>query len=340
MRRLSITLIIILLAFGCGYSQQYNKMYDFMWLKPQKPSIKTLKKTGKHKLLLLQEFDKEGNCYFIKNDKLNGDVTAIWSIDYDDKGREIKTIFAHSNVGFYIYETVYSKDTVKQYTYTADTLETNENDTIQAVSDYKFNPFNFIRSIESKSELDKLKNILDVYKQKRYLEKLTVLNDQSKPIIEYCFNHKGDTIFCSIHTYTDTLITLKFGCQQDKLIDDLTEYSYRDNSKNVVKSFRISQSENNKPDTSNFKMNVYDSQNKIISLTAIESSKVFSVTTYKYDKDRLILETYSESGRPDELRCFTYKYNEKNELVKEEIVDRSGTHIIPLKIYKTAYEYW
>jgi hypothetical protein len=312
-----------------------------MWVRPQRPNIKTLKKTEKHKLLLLQEFDKKGKCCFIKNDGLNGDVTAIWGIGYDEKGREIKTIFAHSNVGFYIYETEYLDNIIKQYTYTVDTLDMNENDSTEVVSDFKYNPYNFIKKINSKSELEKLQDILDVYKQKKYLERTTVLNNKGEPTYEYYFDHKGDTTSYSTYTYSDSITTDDFHYKKNGMTDDFTAYSYLDNNRNVIKSFQIFHSENNKSDTSDFKINIYNSQNKIVSTTAFENSEIFSITTYEYDKgNNLILERYTESDRYSNAKRFTYKYNEKDELTQERIFNESGTKAIPVNTYVTTYEYW
>jgi hypothetical protein len=335
------TTIIFLLFWTLGYSQQYNKDFDFMWLKPQRPNIKTLKKTENDKLLLLQEFDRNGNCYFIKNDSLNGDVTAIWGIEYDEKGREAKTIFAHSNVGFYIYETVYSENIIKQYTYTVDTvdiIENIDNDSAVEVSNFQYNPYNFVKRINSKPELENLQNIIDVYKQKRYLEKITILNAQGKPANEFYLDHMGDTTSYSTFIYKDKATIDEFRYKKNRMTDDYNEYLYFDNNKNLIKSFRIFYSENNRADTSDFKINTYNFTNKIVSTTTIEHGKIFSTITYEYDKDRLVLEKYTD--RPNETRNFSYKYNEKGELIEEKIFDKLKAKTILINKYKTTYEYW
>jgi hypothetical protein len=311
-----------------------------MWLKPQNPNIKTLKKFENKKLLLLQEFDRKGNCYFIKNDSLNGDVTAIWGIEYDEKGREVKTIFAHSNVGFYIYETEYSENIIKQYTYTVDTVDINEdinNDSAFVVSDFQYNPYKFIKLINTKQELEKLHNVVDIYKQKKYLEKITILNTQGKPTKEFYLDHKGDTTSYSNYTYTEHLVIDEFHYKKNRMTDDFTNYSYSDNNGNLVNSFTVFHSENG-TDTSNFKKITYNANNKIVSRTTYEKGILFSTTIFEYDNDRLILEKYTD--RPDEARHFTYKYNEKGELIEEKIFDKLKGKTIPINKYKTTYDYW
>jgi hypothetical protein len=52
----------------------------------------------------------------------------------------------------------------------------------------------------------------------------------------------------------------------------------------------------------------------------------------------LILEKYTD--RPNEVRHFTYKYNERGELVEEKIFDKLKGKTIQINKYMTIYEYW
>jgi len=340
MKKLSIT-ISFLLLWTFGFAQQYNKDFDFMWLKPQKPNIKTVKKTENGKLLLFQEYDTNGKCYFIKNDGMNGEVTAIWGIDYDKEGREIKTIFAHSNVGFYIYETVYSENIIKLYTYTIDTIEIVYDDkefTETVAEPFEYNAFSDIISINSKSDLESFKRVKDVYKQKRFLQNITILNEQNKPSIEYFLNHKGDTTDYIKNIYSDELITNEYYYLKDRMTDDFKDYSFLDENSNSVKSFRVFYSEK-KTDTTDFKVNSY-LHNKKVSTTTFENGKEDRKLIYQYGNNGLIKEEFSESDYPNKSRHFTFEYNKKGELIEEKVFDEDGTEIIPINTYKTTYEYW
>lgn len=341
MKKTYATIMIMFLCLTC-YSQECNKDSDFMWLRPQKENIKTLRKFDNGKLRLLQEFNNSGKCYFVKNDGLNGDVIAIWDIEFDEKGREIKTICAHSNVGFNIYETEYFQDTIKQYTYTVDTIETIENitsDSSVIAQDFKFNPYKFLKKIKSKSELENLQNIKDIYKQKRYLERISILNGLGKPTKEYYFNHKGDTTAYSIYTYTTQPNKDEFHYKKDRVTYDFTNFSFFDNQKRLIQTYRVFYSESNRTDTTEFKVNTYNSKNKIESTSTFEKGVKKYLIIYEYENDRLILEKHTNYDRPNETRCFIYFYNVKGELIQEKAFDKDMNKKISIYKYKTKYKY-
>lgn len=338
-----ITSIFALTYIFCN-AQIYDK--EFMWLKPQPKNIKELIKTGNNNTKLIQRFDKKGNCIFVKNDGLNGDdIVAIWSINYDDKGRRTRTVFAHSNIGFKVSELIYSNNIKKRYAYTIDTLETEEDnnpldsiaEAVVEITDGDFRSYPFIKNINSITELKKHQNTIDVFKQKRYLESITILNPHNKPIKEIYFDHKRDTLATSNILYTDTSSIEKYRNRENWL--DIDFYSSFDSNHNLIRSFRVFYNEKNEPDTSEYKnvINTYNSNNKIILTSNINDGKVRPHISYTYKDNRLISEVYLSNSRNTH---FDFEYNKAGELIKEEVYEIRYGERSPINSYKTTYTYW
>lgn len=327
-----ILFFIITISFFNLFSQDYNEEYEFMWLKKQQSNVKELKKYEKTKLRLSQEFDSSGNCVFIKNNGLNGDIIAIWGRDFDQRGRVIKTVFAHSNIGFYIYEIEYIGNVIKQYTYI--------NDTIQNINDYfYFNPYKFIRKIKSKKKLYKCKNVLEVYNEKKYLDKVTVLDEQNRPTKIFRFDHRKDTLTKTFFQYTKNctikIIEYEENGKKSGYIDSL----FLDPNGNIIKEFKTSYIENTLKDTLKNTIKTYDSNSNLLTSSDFLLGSQYKTTINEYKNDHLINMKYFDNNTRYYL-MFTYEYDLKGMLIKEKIMEVEDENIEVLNEYKTTYIYW
>jgi hypothetical protein len=135
--------------------------------------IKTVKKYQGKKIRFIGRYDKNGNCYFTKNDGLNGPVIMILGWDFDELNRDIRSIFAHSNVGFSVSEKKYESNLIKTFGYTIDTINEYKivNDDSSAavnLNEFKFNPYDIIEKINSKEELENIEDIIKLFKGKKF----------------------------------------------------------------------------------------------------------------------------------------------------------------------------
>ena len=165
-------LLSFLLTLNIGYSQ-YNEA-DFTWLNEDNKGIKQITVSKNNKIGIVQQFNQNGDPYFIKNSEFNGDkVIAIWYFHYDKNNQTDQIIFAHSNLGFEIDLYTRDKNVKETYTHlskaTEDYINSLESDSEDSTyTDYNdFSYLSEVRAINDTASLLKSKSYLELLERKR-----------------------------------------------------------------------------------------------------------------------------------------------------------------------------
>jgi len=319
-------LLSFLLTLNIGYSQ-YNEA-DFTWLNEDNKGIKQITVSKNNKIGIVQQFNQNGDPYFIKNSEFNGDkVIAIWYFHYDKNNQTDQIIFAHSNLGFEIDLYTRDKNVKETYTHlskaTEDYINSLESDSEDSTyTDYNdFSYLSEVRAINDTASLLKSKSYLELLERKVYLKEKTVFNDQQKIISQKTFNFKEKT---------ESETTIKY--QENKTIITFSDKTL--GVKNVTTQTFDSQG-NLIIESDNYRSAKYVyNDKKLTEKTIIEDKKVVSKTTYTYNGDLLVTEVFEdfENGRKYSSQ---YEYNEKDKLKTKTLERTEGK-----SQFKYEYLYW
>ncbi len=332
MRHITIILIILfstLISFG-----------------QDKTGIKTLKKYQGKKILLTSNYDKNGNCYFSKNDGLNGPVIMIWGIDFDKMNRDARIIWAHSNVGFSVGEKEYEPNLIKIFEYTLDTINQNAsvNDDSSAtvnLKEFNFKPYDFIEKINSKEELENIEGIKSLLKGKKYLRNISYLDNNKNVIKEISFEYNGDTSGIRTYRYNKWNKEEYFHVEWKGNISASWDiYSEFDKNGNKIKSLRV-MNKSGRQDTSKIYYYKYSNTNQLIEKSWCSEKGFDYKVVYEYnDQDKLIKE-FHYGNNPNEIAIIhNYTYDKKGNEIEEVTFDLRISKNKPDYKYKTKYEYW
>jgi hypothetical protein len=318
MLKTKITIILFLISF-LGKSQTMDK--EFMWLSDNNDGVKQITISENDKVGIIQNFNRNGKPYFIKNSEFNGDkVFAVWYLKWDSENNMKELIFAHSNVGVEIQ--TYSTDKKSKKTYTYLTKETEN--FLNNVDESEFTEFSYldeIKQINDTISLLKSKSFTDLLKRKKYLLYEAFLNDKQQEISSKTYNHKKKIESSSFTKY-----------QNNKIIEDYSNNTFG------LKDLTIKELDSNRNVISeNIGENLtkYSYQNnKLTEKLISEEGKVISRTTYIYKNDLLIQETY-EDVQSGTKYIDKYEYNERGKLSLKTINRNDGE-----SQYKYEYVYW
>lgn len=318
MLKTKITIILFLISF-LGKSQTMDK--EFMWLSDNNDGVKQITISENDKVGIIQNFNRNGKPYFIKNSEFNGDkVFAVWYLKWDSENNMKELIFAHSNVGVEIQ--TYSTDKKSKKTYTYLTKETEN--FLNNVDESEFTEFSYldeIKQINDTISLLKSKSFTDLLKRKKYLLYEAFLNDKQQEISSKTYNHKKKIESSSFTKY-----------QNNKIIEDYSNNTFG------LKDLTIKELDSNGNVISeNIGENLtkYSYQNnKLTEKLISEEGKVISRTTYIYKNDLLIQETY-EDVQSGTKYIDKYEYNERGKLSLKTINRNDGE-----SQYKYEYVYW
>lgn len=318
MLKTKITIILFLISF-LGKSQTMDK--EFMWLSDNNDGVKQITISENDKVGIIQNFNRNGKPYFIKNSEFNGDkVFAVWYLKWDSENNMKELIFAHSNVGVEIQ--TYSTDKKSKKTYTYLTKETEN--FLNNVDESEFTEFSYldeIKQINDTISLLKSKSFTDLLKRKKYLLYEAFLNDKQQEISSKTYNHKKKIESSSFTKY-----------QNNKIIEDYSNNTFG------IKDLTIKELDSNGNVISenigeNFTKYSYQN-NKLTEKLISEEGKVISRTTYIYKNDLLIQETY-EDVQSGTKYIDKYEYNERGKLSLKTINRNDGG-----SQYKYEYVYW
>jgi hypothetical protein len=318
MLKTKITIILFLISF-LGKSQTMDK--EFMWLSDNNDGVKQITISENDKVGIIQNFNRNGKPYFIKNSEFNGDkVFAVWYLKWDSENNMKELIFAHSNVGVEIQ--TYSTDKKSKKTYTYLTKETEN--FLNNVDESEFTEFSYldeIKQINDTISLLKSKSFTDLLKRKKYLLYEAFLNDKQQEISSKTYNHKKKIESSSFTKY-----------QNNKIIEDYSNNTFG------IKDLTIKELDSNGNVISenigeNFTKYSYQN-NKLTEKLISEEGKVISRTTYIYKNDLLIQETY-EDVQSGTKYIDKYEYNERGKLSLKTINRNDGE-----SQYKYEYVYW
>lgn len=318
MVKTKIAIILLLTSF---YVKAQNIDKDFMWLSDKNEGVKQITISKNDKVGIIQNFNRNGKPYFIKNSEFNGDkVFAIWYFQWDNENNMKSLTFAHSNIGVEIE--IYSSDAKTNKTYTYLTEETEK--FVNNVDDLEFNEFSYldeIKQINDTISLLKSKSYTDLLKRKKYLLAETFLNDKQQEISSKTYNYKKKVESSSSTKYQNNKIILEYS-NYSFGINDLT-IKQIDNDGNIIS------------ETIGDNLTKYSYQNKKLTEKLIsEKGKVVSRTTYIY-KDNLLIQEIYEDVQSGTKYVDKYEYNERGKLSLKTINRDDGE-----SQYKYEYVYW
>ncbi|MES2514685.1 MAG: hypothetical protein V4580_11100 [Bacteroidota bacterium] len=275
------------------------------------------------------ENDKKGNSVFSRNNGMNGPITMISFLEYDSLNRITKSYFAHSNIGYYLSETLYQNSKVTHYSYTTDSRMEN---------DYNRELLN---KIHTKKEFIYLKAYTDLHKSKKVISSIDSLDKFGNVVSELTYSETGDT--SSYHTYKfnehNKEILFHFGTKDSESWTwDI--YSVYDSNLNRLKSFRIS-SENGLKDTSEVYNYIYDSTNHLLESNYYHHRVFKNKTLYQYDKNHKVKkETFYEGDQTVVDVITEYEYNKYDLLIKKVTYDSRNVKNKGKETCNYTYTYW
>ncbi|MFC7772965.1 hypothetical protein [Flavobacterium sp. GCM10027622] len=315
------TKISIILFLTSYYVKAQNIDKDFMWLSDNNDGVKQITISKNDKIGIIQNFNRNGKPYFIKNSEFNGDkVFAVWYFQWDNENNMKSLTFAHSNIGVEIE--IYSKDKKTNKTYTYLTKETEK--FVNNVDDLEINEFSYldeIKQINDTISLLKSKSYTDLLKRKKYLLIETVLDDNQKEISSKTYNYKKKVESSSSTKYQDDKIIVDYS-NNFFGIKDLTIKEI-DSDGNIIS------------ETTGDNLTKYSYQNKKLTEKLIfEQEKVISRTIYIY-KDNLLIQEIYEDVQSGRKYVDKYEYNERGKLSLKTITREDGE-----SQYKYEYVYW
>jgi hypothetical protein len=307
--------------------------------------IKTVKKYQGKKIRFIGRYDKNGNCYFTKNDGLNGPVIMILGWDFDELNRDIRSIFAHSNVGFSVSEKKYESNLIKTFGYTIDTINEYKivNDDSSAavnLNEFKFNPYDIIEKINSKEELENIEDIIKLFKGKKYLQNITYLDSNQNVVKEISFENNGDTSGITAHRYNKWNKEDYFYNEwKGTMLASWEYFGEFDKTGNIIKWFRV-EDNNGIKDTGEINYYKYSKTDKLIEESCYNKKEFNYKTVFEYnDQGQLIKEFYYES--PNKIAVIhNYTYDKNGNEIEEVTFDLRKSKNKPDYKYKTKYEYW
>lgn len=275
------------------------------------------------------ENDKKGNSVFVKNNRMNGPITMIFFNEYDSLDRIVKSLFVHSNIGFYLSENIYIGSKIYHYNYMADSIKESE-----------YNR-DLLNKIKTRKEFLSLKVFTELYKSKKTLTSIDSVDKFNNVVSELSFDENGDTSGYNTYQFNsyNKEIVFHLGTKGSEgwTWDIYSEY---DSNQNLIKNYRISW-ENGQRDTTEVRNYKYDNNNNLIE-EVYSNSKIFkNKTTYLVNaNNKLVEETFYE-GEPDKVDVVTnYQYNNYNLPKRKESIDyrngKKGTKEV--SIY--TYIYW
>ncbi|MFT3918253.1 hypothetical protein [Cloacibacterium sp.] len=318
MLKTKIAIILFLTSF---YVKAQNIDKDFMWLSDNNDGVKQITISKNDKIGIIQNFNRNGKPYFIKNSEFNGDkVFAVWYFQWDNENNMKSLTFAHSNVGVEIE--IYSSDKKTNKTYTYLTKETEN--FVNNVDDLEFNEFSYldeIKQINDTISLLKSKSYTDLLKRKKYLLAETFLNDKQKEISSKTYNFKKKVESTSSTKYQD-----------NKIIVDYSNNTFGIKNSTIKE---IDSEGNLISEISGDNSTKYSYQNKKLTEKLIsEKGKVISRTTYIY-KDNLLIQEIYEDVQSGSKYVDKYEYNEREKLSLKTTNRDDGE-----SEYKYEYVYW
>lgn len=282
-----------------------------------------------NKLSYYFENDKNGNEIFNKNDGMNGPITMIFVSEYDSMNRELRTYFAHSNIGYSVSEKVYMNNKIYHFEYISDSI--NE-------TSYQRSTLNKINTQKEFLELKSIQQLLNGEKKLKEIEEL----DSNKNIIaEIYYSDEGDTSSINTREYNskNKEILFRYGIY-DKESWNWDIYSIYDSNSNLTKSIRLS-SNNGVNDTTEIYSYQYISSNKLASNNYYYNKDFRNRTEYVYNKTDMLIEERFYEGEEFKIDVLTkYKYKKNGMLIKKTQKDFRSNGKVKKEIFTYIYIYW
>jgi hypothetical protein len=296
--------------------------------------LHTVKTYDGKKLRHITEYDRNGNCIFSRSDGMSGPVIMLESTTYDSLNREIFSISAHSNLGFYVSETVYEPLLTKVYVY--------EIDSIYSESGFYFGESShaIIAKIDTKKELDNCKNVRKILKGEKHLQQITWYNGKNEMLGEVYFDQKNDTSTLELYEYDSSGETLHFHNEwRGGMKAEWDCYYFYDTNGNQLQMIRVEDKDGIK-DTSEISQRKYSATNKLLERTELRHGRFEYREVYEYnEKDQLIRQRDYNKEETNLVRTTTYEYDKNGKLVRKMSDDAPyPTH--PAFHYRVKRKYW
>lgn len=312
MKKATIYLLGILFLFGC------------------KTTEKSIIKSGiqiDNENSLFYSNNKNGNLIFNKNDGMNGPVTMISALEYDNLNRETKSYWVHSNLGFYLSEKEYGENQIRNYSYKSklDKKDSYDRETL--------------KKVKSRKDFIRLKGFTNLQEGNKYLSMIENLDSANNVIEEIFLTETGDTSSYNFHKYDSENNEISFHKRDpNSKVWNWDIYNIYDENSNLIQSFRVS-FENIKDTTE-----VYDyvyKRDLLESKTYHHRGRFQNKTVYKYNsKDEVIEELFYENDKNEIKVKTTYKYDKKGNKIEESAIDYREEKDKQKSKTKFTFEYW
>lgn len=272
--------------------------------------------------------DKNGNTTFSLNQGMNGDITMISASEFDSLNRETKAYWVHSNLGFYLSESVYEANRVLHFSYESEKEE-------------EFNhERKALEGIKTQQAFINLPVFQVLSKAKRQLTSIEVLDSNGNVLQDIRFNKDGDTSSVVLRQYNKL--------NQEILFQYITPgsttwtwdiFSEYDENGNHIKDFRVKTSDGI-ADTSEIRNYYYNDSNLLVLQNYYNGTRFQNKTEYFYNaKGYKIKEVFYEY---DEIKFdveTVYTYFKTGYLKNEVSIDYRARKP-EREVIKSRIKYW
>ena len=330
--------------------------------------LKTIKKYKGDKLILVENYDKNGNRIFYKTDELYEPGVMVLSIDYDSLNRETREILVHSLKGFIFSTKVYEPHSIKSYIYTikdrcdwifdpliiSDTLNVdlkNDSNTISTKTINKITPYEYVKNINTKVDIEIIENMKKLKNARKFLSSIAFLNENKNKIKELIFECIFDTSRIQIYGDTAQVGTYKYDKNNREIFsqrkweeangfftaNDYTKYDKKGNKiKHVEECFNTG-----KRDSKYSNYYKYSKTNKLLKEERYIDNILNYKVTYEYDENDYKIKEIEFDPEINQIKIIHYYKNDiKGNVIEEITFDFTKSKTTPIYIYNLINEYW
>lgn len=276
---------------------------------------------------LFFENNRKGELIFNKNNGMNGPVTMISALEYDNLNRETKSYWVHSNLGFYLSEIEYGERQIRNYRYKpkSDINLPYDRETLQ--------------NINSRKDFINMEGFANLQNGNRYLSLVENLDSVGNIIEQIFLAENGDTTSFNLYKFDSENKEISFH-KRDPKADfwNWDIYKVYDENSNLIQSFRVSTG--SLRDTTE-RYNYYYEGDLLMSKDYYHRESFQNRTSFKYNSEGQLIEELFYEGDEDETKVInTFKYDKRGNLIEEHKIDFRREKDKQKSKTIFTYEYW